>query len=154
MRVADHMSRDTQFLRTDDSCQEIIRRMDESTYPHFIVLDDRQRLAGVLTLTDFKNLFAHPDRCTPEATAGRLMVQDVVTVAEDSTMEKAFHQFVHHRVSFLPVVASWDHGIVVGQIRKADLFAAYEQHVIKKHILSPLGWVCPLPPPKGRQRDT
>jgi hypothetical protein len=38
---------------------------------------------------------------------------------------------------------------VVGQIRKADLFAAYEQNVIKEHFLSPLGWVCPLPAEKS-----
>ena len=150
MRISDHMSRELQILHTRDSCMEIVRRMDESPYPHFIVLDDEERLVGVLTLTDFKTLFAHPDRCSPEASAGNLMNRNVVTVEEDGSMEKAFHNFVRHQVSFLPVVSSGDPLKVVGQIRKADLFAAYEQHVIKEHILSPLGWVCPLPPPPPR----
>ena len=149
MRVSDYMSTDVQILHTEDSCQDIIQRIDESPYTQFIVLDKQERLDGVLTLTDFKTLYAHPDMCSPESSASKIMKQDVVIVSEDDSMEKAFHLFVRQRVSFLPVVGVSDPRRVVGQIRKADLFAAYEQNVIKEHILSPLGWVCPLPPQKS-----
>jgi CIC family chloride channel protein len=145
MRVRDYMSTDVQYLHTDDSCQDVICRMDNSLYPQFVVLDRDENLAGVLTLTDFKTIFAHPEKCGPGASAGEMMKPDVVTVADGDNMERAFHRFVRQRVSFLPVVSRGNPHMVVGQIRKADLFAAYEQHVIKEHFLSPLGWVCPLP---------
>ncbi len=149
MRVSDYMSTDVQVLHTEDFSQDIIQRIDENPYTQFIVLDKQERLAGVLTLTDFKPFYAHPDMCSPESSASKIMKQDVVTVSEDDSMEKAFHLFVRQRVSFLPVVGGSEPRKVVGQIRKADLFAAYEQNVIKKHIRSPLGWVCPLPPQKS-----
>ncbi|MBW2466895.1 MAG: chloride channel protein [Deltaproteobacteria bacterium] len=145
MRVIDYMRTDVQYLHMEDSCQKIIQRMDESPYPQFVVLDKEQKLSGVLTLTDFKTLFAHPEKCGPESCAGEMMKRDVVTVTDNDNMEKAFHSFVKKRVSFLPVVSRRDPRRIVGQIRKAELFAAYEQHVIKEHFLSPLGWVCPLP---------
>lgn len=152
MRVRDHMSMEVQILHADNSSQEIIQRMDESTYPHFVVLDSREKLIGVLTLTDFKIVFAHPELCGPDSSASKLMVQDVVTVTDDASMEKAFHLFAKHRISFLPVVSFNDPKKVVGQIRKADFFAAYDQHIVKEHILSPLGWVCPLPAQKSLEK--
>jgi len=150
MRVIDHMTRDVQVLHTGNTCQEVIQRMDESTYQNFVVLDENEKLAGVLTLTDFKSYFGHPEKCSLEASAGNLMVQNVVTVSEQSSMEEAFHLFARHRISFLPVVSDSDPKKVIGQLRKHDLIKAYEQHVIKQHLLAPLGWVCPLPPKKLR----
>jgi len=146
MRVIDHMSRDLQLLHTDNTYQEIINSIDENPHPHFIVLDEKEMLAGVLTLTDFKSLFVHPEIYSPELKVDKFMVQNVVTVSEESNMEEAFHQFITHRISFLPVVSNSDPKKVVGQLRKQDLFSAYEQSVFKQqHLPAPLGWFCPWP---------
>ena len=89
-------------------------------------------------------MFAHPEKYSPELKADKFMVKDVITVSDESSMEEAFHQFITHRISFLPVVSKSDPERVVGQIRKQDLFAAYEQSVFKQqHFPAPLGWFCP-----------
>jgi hypothetical protein len=51
------------------------------------------------------------------------------------------------------VVSAADQGRVLGQLKKTDLLSAYDQYVFKEHILSPLGWVCPLPAPKKADQD-
>ncbi len=146
MRVRDHMSRDLQILRHDTPCQAIIRIMEQSSFPHFVVLNAAEKLAGVLTLRDFRRILAHPELCQPETVAGTLMIDNVVTVGEEDSMEKAFHLFAKYNFSFLPVMSASTPGKVVGQLKKTDLLAAYDQHVFKEHVLSPMGWVCPLPP--------
>ena len=153
MRVKDHMSTDLQILRTDTPCGEIALQMEESPFPHFIVLDDQDRLEGVLTLRDFRRIIAHPELCQPHTRADSLMVRDVIRVTADCNMEKAFHLFARHNFSFLPVVSSADPSRVLGQLKKTDLLSAYDQFVFKEHILSPLGWVCPLPAPKKADQD-
>ena len=145
MRVRDHMSTDLQILLPDATCGEIITRMEESPFPHFVVLDDQHRLQGVLTLRDFRRIFSHPELCRPDTRADSFMVRKVITVTEECDMEKAFHLLARHNFSFLPVVSVTDPARVVGQLKKTDLLSAYDQYVFKEHILSPLGWVCPLP---------
>jgi CIC family chloride channel protein len=145
MRVKDHMSTDLQILRTDTPCGEITLHMEQSPFPHFVVLDDQDRLQGVLTLRDFRRVFTHPELCRPETRTDSFMVRDVITVTEDCNMEKAFHLFARHNFSFLPVISAADPNKVIGQLKKTDLLSAYDQFVFKEHILSPLGWVCPLP---------
>ena len=147
------MSTDLQVLRKDASFSEIASAMEQSPFPHFLVLDSQDRLSGVLTLRDCRKYFAHPELCRPDTTAKLVMVKDIVTVDEETDMETAFHLFARHNISFLPVVNSNDPKIVIGQLKKTDLFAAYDQYVLKERLLSPLGWVCPLPQRKEESRD-
>lgn len=154
LRIGDHMSGDLQILRHDTHCQEILTLMEKSSFPHFIVLDDEDRLIGVLTLRDFRRIFAHQELCKPETVAKSLMVDEVITVGEEDNLEKAFQIFTKHNFSFLPVMSAESPGKVVGQLKKTDLLAAHEQHIFKEHVLSPLGWVCPLPSRKKRQPES
>ena len=144
MKVGEHMSTDLQILHIDTPFSEIVSAMDQSLFPHFIVLDSQNHLSGILTLRDCRKQFAHPELCRPDITAELLMVKDVVSVDEKTDMEEAFHLFARHNISFLPVVSSNDPKIVIGQLKKTDLFAAYDQYVLKEHLFSPLRWVCPL----------
>ena len=146
LRVGDHMVEDYQKLPVDTPCRGIICLMEESSFPHFIVVDDQGQMAGMLTLRDFRKILGHPNLCDSGVKAFDLMNADIVTVSEDDTMEKAFHLFATGNFASLPVISIHDSARVVGQLRKTDMLTVYEQHVFKKHVLSPLGWACPVPP--------
>lgn len=153
MRIGDHMSTDLQQLSIDTPCTEIMVRMEESNFPHFLVMDRDDRLAGILTLRDFRRILAHPDLCGPGVTAESLMIKEVVTVSEEDSMEQAFHLFAHYNFSCLPVMSGRQKSRVVGQLKKTDLLSSYEQYVFKEHVLSPMGWVCPLPRSSRRTEE-
>lgn len=135
LKVRDHMHTDFETFRTDTPCPEVVRRMAESPFPHFSVLDRDGRLAGVLSPEDCRHFLVHPEQCTSKTTAADVMICKVITVSEESDLEKAFHIFLHYGFSFLPVVREEASGEVVGQIRKSDLLAAYDQYVLKEHTL-------------------
>ncbi|MCK5403843.1 MAG: chloride channel protein [Desulfobulbaceae bacterium] len=151
MRAGNHMSDDLQVLRTDTPCAEIVSLMEESSFPHFVVLDHADRLQGILTLRDFRRIFAHPELCRPETTAETLMVKEVVSITEEDDMEKAFRLFARHNFSFLPVISSSGDETVVGQIKKTELLSAYDTLVFKENELSPIGWACPFPEKRKRE---
>ncbi|HID97087.1 MAG TPA: chloride channel protein [Thermodesulfobacteriaceae bacterium] len=141
MTVGEHMSRDLQTLGTEATFGEIAKAMEHSAFPHFIVLDQNDRLRGVLTLRDIRKQLAHPELVTPETTAGSLMVRDVLTVTPQTDLETAFGIFAKHNLSFLPVVGSRNPDRVLGQLKKTDLLAAYEQKILKKDLIPPPRWM-------------
>ena len=86
------------------------------------------------------------DQPFPAATpASELMQREVITLRETDSLETAFDLFARHDVSFLPVIAANLPGRVLGNLRKSDLVAAYDQQILKDRILrknsrfSPLG---------------
>ncbi len=135
MYVREFMTRDTQVIRVDTPFDEIVPLMEESPFPHFVVLDEEGLLAGILTLRDLRSLLAHPELRSPDLTAKDLMTTKPITVSEEDNLEKAFHLFATHKFAFLPVVAASNPRRVKGLLKKTDLLSAYEEQVLKEHIL-------------------
>ncbi len=136
MSVREIMTRDMQTLRVDTPIDRIITIMEESSFPHFVVLDEKGMLAGVLTLRDLRALLAYPERRRPGLVAGDLMQAEPVTVNESDNLETAFHLFARYGFAFLPVISSSSPGLVVGQLKKTDLLSAYDEQVLKEHIFT------------------
>ncbi len=108
-------------------------------------LDLEGKLSGIITLRDLRVLLSKSVQISTATRTAALMSWDVVTVRDDEDMEKAFQIFAANEFSFLPVVSGHDPCHVVGYLKKSDLIAAYDQHILKEDILEPLSWVCPLP---------
>ncbi len=135
MDVGEFMTKDMQILYVNTPFDQIVTRMEKSSFPHFVVLDEKGMLAGVLTLRDLRGLLAYPERQRPGLTARDLMQTDPVTVSEDDNLETAFHLFARHGFAFLPVMARSNPRRVAGQLKKTDLLSAYDEQVLKEHIL-------------------
>ncbi len=135
MTVKDFMTKDLQILHEETPFEQIVTLMEQSAFPHFVVLDNRDRLRGILTLRDLRGLLANPHSVSEGLVARDIMKKQPITLTEDDNLETAFHLFAKHGFAFLPVVKSKDPKKVVGQIKKTDLIAAYDQQVLKEHIL-------------------
>ena len=125
--------------------------MAASNFPHFIVINGEQELAGILTLRDLRGLLgptpqAHISWASP---ASALMKANVITVQGEDTLEKAFDLFAHYNFSFLPVISDHNPRRILGILKKSDLVAAYDQQILKDQILPHASWFFPL---KGNSR--
>ncbi len=100
----------------------IIRRTGHNGFP---VLDDDDRLVGVVTHEDVRNahnegnLFIRTDE---------LMTPDMVSVTPYDTGETALRRMGDMRISHLPVVDPYDATRLMGWISKGDLVFAYEAY--------------------------
>ena len=144
MKVSQYMSREFSTVMVDEHLCDVAGIMEQSTFPHFIVLNKQNKLAGVLTLRDMRNYFADPTKYGPDGTVVTLMESKVIKVRADENMENAFHIFAEKNISFLPVIEMGTVGEVCGILKKSDLISAYDQHILKERILPPLHWVCPM----------
>ncbi len=148
MKVKQYLCRDFHPLRTQTPFDDLVQDILTSSFPHFVVLDEQDRLAGVLTLRDVRELLADPSYTGEGVVAGDLMKTSVITVGEEDTMEEPFHLFARHHISFMPVTSSADKTKVVGCLKKDDLLNAYNQHVLRDQVKPSARWICKLPDSK------
>ncbi len=151
MRIEDYMDTDLQILRAHTRLPEIIERMEQSPFPHFVVLNEKDELMGVLTLRDLRPHLAHPERYNLDITAKDIMKGEVITLTRDDSMERAFSLFAKHQFSFLPVVEGEGSKKVIGQLKRSTVFSAYEEEVLKGRMLSQPNWLCQFPARAGSE---
>jgi CBS domain-containing membrane protein len=113
------MSTDLVTVAPGDTLATARTIMHEKMVHHLPVLDDDQKLVGLVTLT---NVLAATDSILRDAEnrirateiiVGDIMVNDVVTVDEHASLRQAALFLEKHRIGCLPVVTDGElHGIV------------------------------------------
>ena len=147
LKVKNTMCEKYEFLRTSTPFHELVKMVLHSPFPHFMVLDENDFLAGVLSLRDIRSRLADPEYKGDDEVAADIMTKDVITVREDQNLENAFHQFSQGNFSFLPVLSKTKSKEVVGYLKKDDLLNAYEQHVLRGQVRPVNRWVSPKSTP-------
>ncbi len=144
MKIKNYICSDSPTLSDTTPLDEILERVLNSPFPHFMVNDGQGKLVGILTLRDVRAFLAQPGPTDSSITAADLMIREVETVNETDNLEEAFHLFSKHHVSFLPVMSSSMPGLAIGCLKKDDLITAYNQHILKDHCDPASGIVCRL----------
>ena len=142
MKVADVMTRGVISLAPGDSMRKAARLMLQYDVSGFPVLA-RGRLVGIITEGDFLRraetgterhrtrwieLLVGPGRLAEEyahthgRTVGEVMTREVITVAEDASLEEAVGLMERHHIKRLPVVKD---AAMVGIISRANLLRAF-----------------------------
>jgi CBS domain-containing protein len=86
-----------------------------------VVVDDANRLEGLLTATDFV-LLVRAGGASPDAAVEEVMRTDVVTTDRDAPVSDVVDAMLEHRVHHVPVV---DGDEVVGMVSTFDLAARF-----------------------------
>ncbi|UCD31887.1 MAG: chloride channel protein, partial [Desulfobacterales bacterium] len=136
MLVKDFINRDFESLEDATPFSEVMDQIIESSYPHFVVLNSKEELVGVLSLRDLRPFLTKFDELKDSMIAADFMTKDVVTVLTNDTLEKALILFEKHRIAFLPVTAPDNNRKVLGILKKDDLLQAYQERVLKARLLS------------------
>jgi CBS domain-containing protein len=130
IRVEDHMTRDLQTMRRNDSLSIADELMKVGGFRHVVVLDDdNDEIAGVVSHRDiFYGALAwstgqgkNAHEKTLDATSVKDVMQSkVITVAPDTALAEAAGTMLEHKIGCLPVI---DENRVVGILTEGDLLA-------------------------------
>ena len=132
----DFMINTFETVRDTSPLVSIVDRVIQSPYPHFVVLDKKKELVGVLSLRDIKTSLVHLEDLKDVTIATDLMTKEVITLSAEDNLEKALHLFEKHHISFLPITDPGNPKEVLGILKKDDLLRAYDERVLKDRILS------------------
>ncbi len=112
------------WLRPGDSLSEVLNQFDEATLPVMPVVDDNQRLVGVVDLEEVY-LASHTPALRPLVIAADLMRTQVTPVVREESLERVYELFVENELHALPVVNNLQEKRVLGLVRRSDVASAY-----------------------------
>lgn len=118
------MSSPVVTVRPDTTVREAARQMRESDIGSVIVVDESQRLRGILTSTDFVAAVAD-ERPMAETPVAEFMTTDVIATDANEPIRDIADVMTEHRFHHLPVVEDEQ---VIGIVTTTDL-TAYLSHI-------------------------
>ncbi len=131
-RVRDYASPKPVCLRTTQPLETVLAWLDSgaqgSQYQGYVVLDEADHVAGVLTRKDL-----HRARGQGPCALHSLLRQPAVTVRADATLAEAVHLLTAHDIGRLPVLAADDSGQLVGMITRSDVLAVWRDRLLDQH---------------------
>lgn len=132
-RVCDAMTPDPVVLSSEETLARIQEIFDRHQFNALPVVDDEQRLLGVVTKLDALKAFRFtPDHMFPPyekimaTPASAIMTERVVTVTPRTPLTRVLETLVRTRSKSLPVV---EEGRVVGMVAREDVLHALQRAV-------------------------
>jgi H+/Cl- antiporter ClcA len=131
--VRDFASRQVVVLRSSQSLEEVRNwagsPLPGSAHNGFPVVDDHDRLVGVVTRKDLDRRDVAPD-----SRIGDLLQRPPVVIWEENSIRNAVDLMVRESVGRLPVLRRDNNNEVVGILTRSDLLAAYGSRLSETHL--------------------
>ena len=141
MLIRDLMSRDVQTCRSHETLNAAAQKMWEADIGSIPVLDDKQRVVGMLTDRDICMAAYTQGRSLPEIVIAETMSRSVVTCAPTDSVADAEQLMRDHAIRRLPVVDQQRH--VVGIVSMNDLARAVSRfHRGQGELVATMAAIC------------
>jgi len=137
--VTEYMEKEYESIGGNTGLEELIVKAQESSYPHFVVLNNKDDLVGILSMRYLKNCLSDIDYLCKIIVAADIMSKNVHCLVPDDTLETALEVFEGKHISTLPIVDSRNRKKVLGILKKSNLILAYNEKILKTHILQNRG---------------
>ncbi|MBN1829480.1 MAG: chloride channel protein, partial [Deltaproteobacteria bacterium] len=138
LKVRDAMQRSVETVFQDMHLNVFLKQALASKYSSFPVIDGGNRLTGIITFQDFKDMI-YEDGLDDLIIVKDIATEKVITVTEEDTLDTALEKIGFRNIEQLPVTALDDPGRITGILSRRDIFAAYNKAVINRSILQEIG---------------
>jgi len=132
IRVSDVMKRDYAAIAPDAGLEEVRAKLRGARYGELFVLEDDNRLVGVLTVTDLAQQEEEAQEASSEPpTARRLARANPPMLEAEEEIRQAMRLMDTAGESHLPVVDSKEARRVVGFVHEHDVVLAYQRALLQ-----------------------
>ncbi|HIG43823.1 MAG: CBS domain-containing protein [bacterium] len=116
--MLDIKGRDVWTIEASQSVYQAIELMAEKEVGALVVVDDSAHMTGIISERDYARKVILKNKSSKETTVAGIMTKDVVSVREETTIDKCMSLMSLNRIRHLPVVDGTD---TVGLITVGDL---------------------------------
>jgi CIC family chloride channel protein len=116
------MAQEVHTVRSDMQLQDVIKLMQLYRHGGYPVLDPDERLVGMITLRDIRQVPLEGRLSTPVSAA---MTTALNVLTPDQTLADAATLMARHAVGRLPVVDPADRSHLVGILSRSDVLRSY-----------------------------
>ncbi len=136
MKVSQYMTPKVITARPEDGIRQTFFMMREKNIRHLPVMDDGQKLVGILSDRDLRRPdwvdedidVAHPYRLDDDLTIKDIMNTNVQVVYTYDTIKKAGRFFVDNRYGAMPVLNREQE--LVGMLSTIDMLRAFDDYMV------------------------
>jgi len=133
VQVHEVITKDFTTVLPETTIKELIPLFNQSHSHGFPIVDKKQHLVGVITLTDIEESTKRDN--FDELTAGDVgTTENVITVYEHDPIHLALQRMNIYNIGRLPVITSGENQKYLGVIRRADILLAYEIGLARKSV--------------------
>jgi len=133
INVKDVMYHTVEIIPETFLLQDLATKLPQSRSNNFVVVDEKEKITGVLTFLDYYDKLFN-GKLDNQMAVKDIMTTDVVTVSIEDNLSTALEKISKGDYSILPVVSVEDPLKMAGILTRRDILEAYDQAVIKKAI--------------------
>ena len=135
MTVEDVMNPSVETMSEGLPLVKMTEIISKSKYNSFPVLDDDNKLCGILSFNDYSEAIFDED-LKDLVVAKDLASADVITVSLDENLYAALEKISRKDFAVLPVVSPDDPRLLMGVVSRRDIIGAYNKAVLKKSLFN------------------
>lgn len=132
VQVQEVMNRKPLSIYKNQSLAELYQQFQETNFLGFPVLDEHDKLWGIVSLQDLENTLAEPTLQLRSAKVEDLATVDPLTVYADEPIWAAIQKMAPRDLARLPVVSRSSQGKLLGLISRSDILRAYDVAIVRK----------------------
>jgi CIC family chloride channel protein len=133
MFVKDVMNTNVETMPEALPLGKMAERISKSKFNSFPVLDDQDRLIGILSFNDY-NEAIFDENLKDLVVAKDLATEDLVTISLDDNLWTALEKISSKDFAVLPVVSTQAANKLEGVVSRRDIIGAYNKAVLKKSL--------------------
>ena len=138
MRVDDFMTKHPETIREDTRLRQLINVLQKSKHSTFPVMDNQNRLAGMLSLKDFREI-VFEDSLFDIVIARDIATVPAISVTPDDNLATSLQLINQNGIEHLPVIRGADgHEEVVGILSQSDIMSAYNHALEERGLMAKL----------------
>lgn len=128
LKVGEVMTRQVDVVHQGQTVAEVIQRLQATNHTGFPVLDDQQRLVGMVTLSDIRRT---PLKGRLERRVEQVMTAPVHAVVPDADLDRVLRMFSDHNIGRVPVIEAVSGDRLVGIVTRSDVLGAYNTRLLQ-----------------------
>ncbi len=121
--LKDLIEKDFKTLQIDQNLGDLVQVITNSDRNVFPVIDDNNRLRGIVTMPDVRKIIFKPELYDSTKIKDLMFIPDII-IESDEQMSQIVQKFKNTGIYNLPVV---ENGIYIGFISRANIFSAYRK---------------------------
>lgn len=138
MHVDDFMTKRPETIREDTRLRELINVLQKSKHSTFPVTDNQNRLVGMLSLKDFREI-VFEDSLFDIVIARDIATIPAISVTPGDNLATSLQLINQNGIEHLPVIRGADgHEEVVGILSQSDIMSAYNHALEERGLMAKL----------------
>ena len=121
--------RDVLSIKVSESVYAAVEKMAKMEVGALTVLDDTEHLVGIISERDYARKIVLNDKTSKDTNVSDIMTSNVISIAEETTVEKCMSLMSQKKIHHLPVLKR---DALVGIITAADLM----KFIVKKQSMA------------------